>query len=164
MITYVAFGGMVATTWVQIIKARLLLGGATFMALMVPANCGFSPEVMFQAAVNVHPKKLSIMAPGCLVADPVSTVSLGLALMFGTAGLPHILMRFFTVSDARAARKSVFHATGFIGFFYILTFVVGFGAITLLMSDPGFYELGANGTYNKIADLISAVRARPAAA
>jgi len=154
MITYVAFGGMVATTWVQIIKAGLLLGGATFMALMVLANFGFSPEAMFQAAVNVHPKKLSIMAPGNLVADPVSTVSLGLALMFGTAGLPHILMRFFTVSDAKAARKSVFYATGFIGFFYILTFVIGFGAITFLMGDPSFYKLGANGTYNKITDLI----------
>jgi len=154
MITYVAFGGMVATTWVQIIKAGLLLGGATFMALMVLAHFGFSPEAMFQAAVDIHPKKLSIMAPGNLVADPVSTVSLGLALMFGTAGLPHILMRFFTVSNAKAARTSVFYATGFIGFFYILTFVIGFGAITFLMGDPIFYKLGANGTYNKVTGLI----------
>ncbi|HKA72871.1 MAG TPA: cation acetate symporter, partial [Xanthobacteraceae bacterium] len=88
MIIYVAFGGMVATTWVQIIKAGLLLGGATFMALMVLAAFGFSPEKMFAAAVDIHPKKDSIMAPGNLVTDPISAVSLGLALMFGTAGLP----------------------------------------------------------------------------
>jgi cation/acetate symporter len=154
MIVYVAFGGMVATTWVQIIKACLLLGGATFMALMVLIHFGFSPEAMFQAAIDVHPKKASIMAPGNLVADPVSAVSLGLALMFGTAGLPHILMRFFTVADAKAARKSVFYATGLIGYFYILTFIIGFGAITLLMGDPSYFKVGPGGAYNKITDLI----------
>jgi len=154
MIVYVAFGGMVATTWVQIIKAGLLLGGATFMALMVMVTFGFSPEAMFKAAVDIHPKKLSIMAPGNLVSDPVSAVSLGLALMFGTAGLPHILMRFFTVADAKAARKSVFYATGFIGYFYILTFIIGFGAITFLMNDPSYFKLNASGAYNKITDLI----------
>jgi cation/acetate symporter len=94
------------------------------------------------------------MAPGNLVADPVSTISLGLALMFGTAGLPHILMRFFTVADAQAARKSVFYATGFIAYFYILTFIIGFGAITFLMTDPTYYAVAADGTYNKIANLI----------
>ena len=154
MIVYVAFGGMVATTWVQIIKACLLLGGATFMALMVMARFGFSPEAMFQAGVEIHPKKSSIMAPGNLVSDPISAVSLGLALMFGTAGLPHILMRFFTVADAKAARKSVFYATGFIGYFYILTFIIGFGAITLLMNDPSYYKVAASGAYNKITDLL----------
>ena len=154
MIIYVAFGGMVATTWVQIIKACLLLGGATFMALMVLVHFGFSPEAMFQAAVDIHPKGISIMAPGNLVTDPVSAVSLGLALMFGTAGLPHILMRFFTVADAKAARKSVFYATGFIGYFYILTFIIGFGAITLLMNDPAYFKVAANGAYNKINDLL----------
>jgi cation/acetate symporter len=154
MIIYVAFGGMVATTWVQIIKACLLLGGATFMALMVLAHFGFSPEAMFRAAVDIHPKKISIMAPGNLVTDPVSAVSLGLALMFGTAGLPHILMRFFTVADAKAARKSVFYATGFIGYFYILTFIIGFGAITLLMNDPAYFKVAASGAYNKITDLL----------
>ena len=140
MIVYVAFGGMVATTWVQIIKACLLLGGATFMALAVLWHFGFSPEALFKAAVDTHPKHLSIMAPGNLVTDPVSAVSLGLALMFGTAGLPHILMRFFTVADAKAARKSVFYATGFIGYFYILTFIIGFGAITLVMTNPAFLD------------------------
>lgn len=154
MIIYVAFGGMVATTWVQIIKACLLLGGATFVALKVLAHFGYSPEAMFKSAVDIHPKKTSIMAPGNLVTDPVSAVSLGLALMFGTAGLPHILMRFFTVRDAKAARKSVFYATGFIGYFYILTFIIGFGAITLLMNDPSYFKVGANGIYNKVTDLV----------
>ena len=139
MIVYVAFGGMKATTWVQIIKACLLLGGATFMALAVLWHFGFSPEAMFAEAVRTHPRGDAIMAPGGLVSDPVSTISLGLALMFGTAGLPHILMRFFTVSDAQAARKSVFYATGFIAYFYILTFIIGFGAITFLMNDPSYY-------------------------
>jgi cation/acetate symporter len=158
MIAYVTFGGMLATTWVQIIKACMLLGGATFMALMVLASFSFSPEAMFRTATEVHPKGLAIMSPGSLVTDPVSAISLGLALMFGTAGLPHILMRFFTVADAKAARKSVFYATGFIGYFYILTFIIGFGAITFLMNDPTFYKttVGADGavTYNKITDLL----------
>jgi cation/acetate symporter len=154
MITYVAFGGMVATTWVQIIKACLLLGGATFMALMVLASFGFSPERMFRTATEIHPKGRAIMAPGGLVSDPVSAISLGLALMFGTAGLPHILMRFFTVADAKAARKSVFYATGFIGYFYILTFIIGFGAITFLMSDPSYYHAGADGVIDKVKGLI----------
>jgi cation/acetate symporter len=157
MIIYVAFGGMVATTWVQIIKACMLLGGATFMALMVLAKFNFSPEAMFQRATEVHPGGASIMGPGALVKDPISTLSLGLALMFGTAGLPHILMRFFTVADAKAARKSVFYATGFIGYFYILTFIIGFGAITLLLQDPTYFKAGAlpgaNGSYSP-ADMI----------
>jgi len=135
MIVYVTFGGMTATTWVQIIKACLLLGGATFMALMVLISVGFSPETLFQKAVEIHPKKVAIMGPGALVTDPISAISLGMALMFGTAGLPHILMRFFTVKDAKAARKSVFYATGFIGYFYILTFIMGFGAIALIAGN-----------------------------
>ena len=164
MIVYVAFGGMTATTWVQIIKACMLLGGATFMALAVLANFGFSPEAMFDAAVKIHPKTIvdgkaganpaAIMGPGSLVSDPWSAISLGLALMFGTAGLPHILMRFFTVSDAKEARKSVFYATGFIGYFYILTFIIGFGAITMLMNDPSYYKLNATGGYDKLKDLM----------
>ena len=154
MIVYVAFGGMKATTWVQIIKACLLLAGATFMALAVLWRYGFNPEAMFADAVATHPKGDAIMAPGGLVADPVSTISLGLALMFGTAGLPHILMRFFTVSDAKAARKSVFYATGFIAYFYILTFIIGFGAITFLMTDPSYYTAGAGGVINKVTGLL----------
>ncbi|ERF82444.1 cation acetate symporter [Bradyrhizobium viridifuturi] len=140
MMVYVTFGGMKATTWVQIIKAVLLLSGATFMAGAVLYKYGFSPEALFAKATQVHPKKLAIMEPGSLISNPLSAISLGLALMFGTAGLPHILMRFFTVKDAQAARKSVFYATGFIGYFYILTFIIGFGAITLVSTDAMFLD------------------------
>jgi cation/acetate symporter len=155
MIVYVAFGGMKATTWVQIIKACMLLGGATVIALAVLVHFGFSPDAMFRAAIAVHPKGAAIMAPGAQVADPVSAISLGIALMFGTAGLPHILMRFFTVANAADARRSVFYATGLIGYFYILTFVIGFGAIDYLMNDPSFFKAGANGAaFDKIKDLI----------
>lgn len=140
MIMYVTFGGMLATTWVQIIKAVLLLCGASFIAVMVMAKMDFSFETLFTSAVNIHDKGLDIMAPGGLVSDPVSAISLGMALIFGTAGLPHILMRFFTVPDAREARKSVFYATGFIGYFYILTFIIGFGAIVMLINNPQFLD------------------------
>jgi len=143
MILYVSFGGMLATTWVQIIKAVLLLSGATFMAIAVMWTTGFSFETLFQKAVNAHPKSYAIMQPGGLISDPISAISLGIALMFGTAGLPHILMRFFTVKDAKEARKSVFFATGFIGYFYILTFIIGFGAIMLISTNPEF--LNADG-------------------
>ncbi len=142
MIVYVTFGGMLATTWVQIIKAMLLLGGASFMAFMVMRHVGFSVEALFEQAIAVHKDGQAIMAPGKLVKDPVSAISLGLALMFGTAGLPHILMRFFTVKNAAEARKSVFYATGFIGYFYILTFIIGFGAIVLVGTNV-FYLDGA---------------------
>lgn len=140
MVAYVMFGGMLATTWVQMIKAVLLLGGATFMSFMVLKHTGFSFEGMFQAAVNTHDKGETILAPGGLVKNPIDALSLGLALMFGTAGLPHILMRFFTVPDAREARKSVVVATGFIGYFYLLTFIIGFGAIIFLTKNPEFFN------------------------
>jgi len=140
MICYVTFGGMLATTWVQIIKACMLLGGATLIALLVLFHYGFNPMAMFADAVAVSPKHQAIMQPGSFVANPVETVSLGLALMFGTAGLPHILMRFFTVSDAREARRSVLFATSFIGYFYILTFIIGFGAITLVATNPDYID------------------------
>lgn len=140
MVLYVLFGGMLATTWVQIIKAILLLAGATFMAVMVMKAADFNFNTLFKEAVNVHQKGFSIMSPGGLVSDPISALSLGLALMFGTAGLPHIIMRFFTVSDAKEARKSVFYATGFIGYFYILTFIIGFGAILLVSPNPLFKD------------------------
>ncbi len=142
MIIYVAFGGMKATTWVQIIKAGLLLCGATIIAILVLIKFNFNPEQLFTEATKVHPGHDSIMGPGKLIKDPISAISLGLALMFGTAGLPHILMRFFTVADAKQARRSVFFATGFIGYFYILTFIIGFGAIALLMSDPSYFKEG----------------------
>ena len=140
MCMYVLFGGMLSTTWVQIIKAVLLLSGATFMAVMVMKHVNFDFSTLFSEAIKVHPKGEAIMSPGGLVKDPVSAFSLALALMFGTAGLPHILMRFFTVSDAKEARKSVLYATGFIGYFYILTFIIGFGAILLVSTNPAFKD------------------------
>ena len=140
MVLYVLFGGMLATTWVQIIKAVLLLFGASFMAIMVMKTVGFSFNTLFTEAMAVHPKGQEIMRPGGLVHDPISALSLGLGLMFGTAGLPHILMRFFTVSDAREARKSVLYATGFMGYFYFLTFIIGFGAILLVGANPDFKD------------------------
>ena len=137
MIIYVTFGGMLATTWVQIIKTVLLLGGVTIMALLVLATTGinFSFANLAETAVNLHAKKDAILAPGSFVSDPIASISLGLALMLGTAGLPHILMRFFTVGNAKEARKSVVYATGFIGYFYLLIAVVGLGGIVYLM-DP----------------------------
>ena len=138
MISYVTFGGMLATTWVQIIKAVLLLFGATLMAFLVLYQLKFDFNQFFSEAVNIHSKGENIMAPGGLISDPVSAISLGLALMFGTAGLPHILMRFFTVPDAVEARKSVVYATGFIGYFYILTFIIGFGAIVLVSNNSEY--------------------------
>ena len=158
MMVYVLFGGMTATTWVQIIKACLLLAGASFMAFMVLWQFGFSPEAMFAKAVEIKTqaaaaaattpeevagaaqKGLSIMGPGTFVKDPISAISFGMALMFGTAGLPHILMRFFTVPNAKEARKSVFWATTWIGYFYILTFIIGFGAIVLVSANPEFKD------------------------
>ncbi|MBK8188660.1 MAG: cation acetate symporter [Cellvibrio sp.] len=143
MTFYVTAGGMLATTWVQLIKAVLLLAGATLMAVLVMVQVGFNFETLFDRAVNLHAKGELIMAPGTLVTDPVSAISLGMALMFGTAGLPHILMRFFTVRDAVQARRSVFYATGFIGYFYILTFIIGFGAIILLIGNDHYFVSGA---------------------
>ncbi len=134
MIIYVTFGGMLATTWVQIIKAVLLLSGVTFIAGIVLSHYGFSFLALATEAVNMHPKHDAILNPGPFVKDPVSAISLGLALMLGTAGLPHILMRFFTVNNAKEARKSVVYATAFIGYFYIIIGIVGLGATVFLLS------------------------------
>ena len=176
MMIYVMFGGMTATTWVQIIKAVLLLFGVTFMGFMVMKHYGFSLEAMFSDAVRVkagiaqnagatpeeaHQSGLSIMGPGGFIKDPISAISLGMALMFGTAGLPHILMRFFTVPDAKEARKSVFWATTWIGYFYALIFIIGFGAITLVLTNPAFADTvkgvihGGAGTANMAAVLVA---------
>ncbi len=178
MMVYVLFGGMTATTWVQIIKACLLLSGVTFMALAVMAKFGFSPEALFARGVEVRtavglaagksPEDAatfgqSIMNPGGFVKDPISAISFGMALMFGTAGLPHILMRFFTVPDAKQARKSVFWATTWIGYFYILIFIIGFGAITLVLTDPEYADVakgtlkGGAGVANMAAVLVAKV-------
>jgi cation/acetate symporter len=141
IIIYVTFGGMKATTWVQIIKAALLLGGATLIALGVLVHEGFSFEKLFSDAIAAHPQHQGIMesmAPIGAKPNPIESISLGMTLMFGTAGLPHILMRFFTVPDAKAARKSVLYGTCFIGYFYILTFIIGFGAIVLVANHPEY--------------------------
>jgi cation/acetate symporter len=130
MIAYVLFGGMLATTWVQIVKAVLLLAGALLLAVLALSRFGMNPARLFAAAAERYGS--GVLAPGGLVANPADAISLGMALMFGTAGLPHILMRFYTVPDARAARKSVFYATGLIGFFYLMTFVLGFGAMVFV--------------------------------
>lgn len=140
IIAYVTFGGMLATTWVQIIKAVLLLFGATFMAVGALYLSGFSFETLFQSAIDKHAKGDAIMYVGGLVKDPISAISLGIALMFGTAGLPHILMRFFTVPNSKEARKSVFYATGFIGYFYILTFIIGMGAVAFVLGNPAYFN------------------------
>ena len=155
MMVYVLFGGMTATTWVQIIKACLLLGGASFMAFMVLLSYGFSPEALFADAVRIKAEVAlsggktadeagiigqAIMGPGSFIKDPISAISFGMALMFGTAGLPHVLMRFFTVPDAKQARKSVLWATTWIGYFYVLTFIIGFGAIVLVSTNGDFLD------------------------
>ncbi|AQV97932.1 cation acetate symporter [Cupriavidus necator] len=142
MVVYVFFGGMLATTWIQIIKAVMLLAGCAFMAFMVMSHFGFSLNSLFEHAIAAHGKHDAIMRPGGLVSDPVSAVSLGLALIFGTAGLPHILMRFFTVSNVKAARKSVLYATGIVGTGYAMIIVIGFGTIALVAQDP-LYHNGA---------------------
>ncbi|HET6720052.1 MAG TPA: cation acetate symporter [Rhodocyclaceae bacterium] len=145
MMIYVTFGGMVATTWVQIIKACLLLGGGTAVMLLALARFDFSLDTLFSQAVASHGAGSKILAPGSLMADPVSAVSLSLALMFGTAGLPHIMMRFFTVPDAKEARKSVFYATGFIGYFFLVVIILGLAAITIVGKNPQFFEGGVVG-------------------
>ena len=205
MMVYVMFGGMTATTWVQIIKAGMLLVGVTIMAFLVMSQFGFSPEALFAKGVAVKtliasnakdaavaaaaaataaaatpeavasaaaasakaaamdPAKigLSVMQPGGFVKDPISAISFGMALMFGTAGLPHILMRFFTVPNAKQARKSVLWATTWIGYFYVLIFIIGFGAITLVLTNPEFANTvtgaikGGGGSANMAAVLVA---------
>jgi cation/acetate symporter len=141
MLAYVLFGGMMATTWVQIVKAVLLLSGAFLLAMITLAKFNFNPLALFRTASEQY--GVAVLGPGRLVSNPLDAMSLGLALMLGTAGLPHILMRFYTVPNARTARTSVSYATAFIGFFYLLTFVLGFGAMVLVgqpairAMDPG---------------------------
>ena len=129
MLVYVIFGGMLATTWVQITKAVLLLAGGTTLVLMALSRFDFSVETLAAQAVAVHARGVQIMGPGTLLADPINAVSLSLGLVFGIAGLPHILMRFFTVPNAKEARKSVLFATVFIGFFFLVVCVLGLSLI-----------------------------------
>jgi cation/acetate symporter len=145
MMVYVTFGGMTATTWVQIIKACLLLGGGITLMLLTLSQFGWSLETLFGKAVQSHKAGAKIMLPGSLMADPISAFSLTLGLVFGTAGLPHIMMRFFTVPNAKEARKSVFYATGFIGLFFLVTIILGAAAITIVGTNPAFFEGGQVG-------------------
>ena len=150
MLAYVLFGGMIATTWVQIVKAVLLLTGAFMLAMLVLMKFSFNPLALFQEATRQYGE--GVLAPGRFVSDPVDGISLGLALMFGTAGLPHILMRFYTVPDARTARVSVAYATAAIGAFYLLTFILGFGAM-VLVGQPAIRAIDAGG--NMAAPLLA---------
>ncbi|BAE51430.1 cation acetate symporter [Paramagnetospirillum magneticum] len=145
MVVYVTFGGMIATTWVQIIKACLLLGGGVLLCALALSKFGFSLENVAAKAVESHKAGVKIMGPGTMLADPVSAVSLSLGLVFGTAALPHILMRFFTVPNAKEARKSVFVASGFIGFFFLIVCILGLAAVSIVGTDPQFFEGGKVG-------------------
>ena len=156
MIIYVLFGGMLATTWVQIVKAVLLLAGAALLAILVLSRFGMNPLNLFQAAADKY--GAGVLSPGRLVAKPLDAISLGMALMFGTAGLPHILMRFYTVPDATAARRSVFYATGLIGVFYLMTFILGFGAMVLVGSEAiTAVDKGGNMAAPLLAELLGGV-------
>jgi cation/acetate symporter len=145
MMVYVIFGGMIATTWVQIIKAGMLLIGGTLVTVLALGQFGFSYPALVERATSIHRLGFKLMAPGPLLADPVNAISLGMGLMFGTAGLPHILMRFFTVTDAREARKSVLYASGFVGYFFNVIFLMGLSAILIVGQDPSFFEGGQVG-------------------
>jgi cation/acetate symporter len=145
MLCYVIFGGMLATTWVQIIKAVLLMSGIVVMSIFVLERVGFNPIELFnRAEANTTAESTFSLGPGTFLSSPIDTVSLGIALVLGTAGLPHILMRFFTVPDSRAARSSVVWAMFIIGAFYVLTTCIGFGARALL-GQEGVEAAGTGG-------------------
>jgi cation/acetate symporter len=134
MIIYIVAGGMLATSWVQIIKAVLLMTATTVLTLFVLGKLSWNPINLFTEARANSPEGQKYLEPGLFLSSPIDTVSLGLALVLGTAGLPHILMRFFTVPDAKAARSSVMCAVVLIGAFYVMTTALGFGARAILGS------------------------------
>lgn len=142
MIIYVTFGGMVATTWVQIIKACLLLFGGTCVMLLAFSQFDFSYDRLIIEASAVHKLGNRLVEPGSLLSDPITAISMGLGLMFGTAGLPHILMRFFTVSNAKEARKSVLYASIFIAYFFNVIAIMGVAAIVIVGQNTSFFEGG----------------------
>ncbi len=145
MMVYVTFGGMVATTWVQIIKACMLLAGGTLVAILAMSQFDFSFDKMMGQAISLHSLGEKLLFPGTLIPDPITALSLGLGLMFGTAGLPHILMRFFTVTNAKEARKSVLYASGFVAYFFNVILLMGFAAIIIVGQNPEFFEGGQVG-------------------
>ena len=137
---YVAFGGMLATTWVQIIKAILLLAGVTLIALLLLAKLDFSFSALLKQATENHPKGEAILSSGVIFNDPIQILTIQISMLFGTVGLPHILMRLFTVPDMRQAKLSAYYASLFIGYFYIALLVLGFGAIALVYNTPAFFD------------------------
>ncbi|RAR57535.1 cation/acetate symporter [Paraburkholderia unamae] len=154
MVIYVYFGGMKATTWVQMIKATLLLLGVTIMALLSLAHFGFHPDAMFKAANDVHPAHTGIMGSGHIFKDPWNALSFGIGGIVGVGGFPHLLMRLFTVSNASESRKSVFVATSLISYFYVLVLIVGVGAISILFEHPEYFKVGADGHFSLLKDLV----------
>lgn len=144
MILYVSFGGMLATTWVQFIKAILLIIGGTIIGFLLLQHFNFEMEAVFRSAVDTHPKGAKLFAPGGWLKDPLSVISVGLTALLGFIGLPHILMRLFTVKDAKQARKSAFYAISIIGYFNILIIFIGFGAVSLIMFNPEYHDAAGN--------------------
>jgi cation/acetate symporter len=131
MLIYVLFGGMIATTWVQVVKAILLMAGVVVLALLTLHHFDWSLAKLFSSAAERYGER--VLQPGSkVVAGEWEAISLGLALMFGTAAMPHILMRVYTVKDVRESRLSITYATGIIGFFHLLVFVIGFGAMVIV--------------------------------
>src|SRR3984893_7881078 len=142
MIVFSTLGGIRAATWVQIIKAILMIGGSAMIATLVLARFGFNVSDLFMTAASNHPDGNKIMDIRGFSQDAIATLSLGVGVLLGTAGLPHILMRFFTVSDERAARVSVFYATCLIGLFFAMSFFIGYGSIALLRGDTAYASAG----------------------
>jgi cation/acetate symporter len=140
MTVYVVFGGMLATTWVQVIKAVFLLAGGTALLLLALGQFGFDIGRMVSLAAEAHPQSSIILQPGALYDDPISVLSIAIAFICGTAGLPHILMRFFTVPDAEQARRSIGYAVVFIGYFQGVVFVIGIAAIALLSGQTDYAD------------------------
>ena len=142
MIIYVSFGGMLATTWVQIVKAVLLLSGGSILALGVLAQYNFDIGELVRSSASIHPQGIAILQPGLLFDDFISIFSLMLAFVGGTAGMPHVLMRFFTVPDAMQARRSAAYALGLIAYFNCVVAIIGIGAIVLLVGNPTYSSGG----------------------
>ncbi|MFG1215168.1 cation acetate symporter [Xanthobacter flavus] len=133
MLVYVVFGGMIATTWVQIIKAALLLGAAVVLVALLLARFGFDPLSVFAAAEDRYGAK--ILAPGNYLKHPLDQLSLGLSFAFGTAGLPHVMTRFYTVPDAQTARRSAVWLMFLAGSFFLVTTLIGLGSAVLVGQD-----------------------------
>lgn len=140
VLAYITFGGMLAATWIQIIKAVLLIAGVSIIAFMVLKTFEFSLEDLLATAAEKHPKGAAVLAPGLLFKEPIQVLTIMVSMLFGTLGLPHILMRLFTVPNMHEAKKSAFYASVFIGYFYLALIIVGFGAVALLYGNPTYYD------------------------